>query len=108
MAMIGGKWKARILYLLVLRPLRFADLRRGLGKVSQQVLATQLRQMQADGLVTHEPSDAGSATYTLTVKGNSLYHALLPVADWGNDELANSGQIWQPPTVASTSLASAS
>ncbi|GAA4483703.1 winged helix-turn-helix transcriptional regulator [Gluconacetobacter asukensis] len=88
-AMIGGKWKARALHLLTQDAFGFAQLRRALGGVSQQVLSTQLRAMEADGLIARQdpgPGDNGAACYTATAKGRTLVDILLPVAEWGTYE----------------------
>jgi DNA-binding HxlR family transcriptional regulator len=97
-AMVGGKWKARALYLLSVRPFAFAALRRELGAVSQQVLSTQLKAMQRDGLVSTVASDdAATVLYVATPKGCALVKVLIPVAEWGTAELRASGDDWQPP-----------
>lgn len=98
--LVGGKWKARALYLLTLRPFHFAELQRALGDVSQQVLSTQLRDMQQDGLISwreaaDQPRIAGF--YDATAKGRSLVAALSPLMDWGVAELAREGLHWAPP-----------
>lgn len=99
-AMVGGKWKARALYLLSVQPFSFAALRRTLGGVSQQVLSTQLKAMQRDGLVTLAPvadGEAPAALYLATPKGCELVRVLMPVAAWGTAELQARGEDWQPP-----------
>jgi len=97
-ALVGGKWKARALYLLSVRPFAFAALRRELGGVSQQVLSTQLKAMLRDGLVSTVASDDDMATlYVATPKGCELVKVLMPVAEWGTAELRARGEDWQPP-----------
>ena len=49
---IGGKWKVSILWALSVKPRRPGDLRRGVKGISEKMLIQQLRQMEADGLVT--------------------------------------------------------
>lgn len=99
-AMVGGKWKARILYLLAHRTIAFAPLRRELGRVSQQVLSTQLRALEADGLVLRETKGDGLSTYAATDKGRELVKILLPVAAWGTRELASRGLEWRAPLIS--------
>jgi DNA-binding HxlR family transcriptional regulator len=97
-AMVGGKWKARALYLLAIRPFAFAALRRELGGVSQQVLSTQLKAMWRDGLVeTVTGEDGTTPLYVATPKGCDLVRVLMPVAEWGTAELRARGEEWQPP-----------
>ena len=98
LAMVSGKWKVRVLYLLALNDLGFAELRRAIGGVKQQVLSGLLRQFEADGLVLRARRDpqAGSC-YGLTAKGRELVGLLVPVAAWGNRLLAARGQAWAEP-----------
>jgi DNA-binding HxlR family transcriptional regulator len=51
---IGGKWKAVILYYLSKGPKRFNELRRLLPEVTQRMLTLQLRELEQDGIVHRE------------------------------------------------------
>ena len=85
LAAMGGRWKLFITYRLSDGPMHFSALRRSLPEMSAKVLAQQLREMQADGLVDRQPGGPVPApvAYALTSHGKSL----LPVADairrWG-------------------------
>jgi DNA-binding HxlR family transcriptional regulator len=85
LAAMGGRWKLFIVYRLSDGPMHFASLRRSLPEMSAKVLAEQLREMQADGLVDRESGGPVPARviYALTQHGKSL----LPVAEairyWG-------------------------
>jgi hypothetical protein len=48
---IGGKWKAVILWELHVQPRRFGELRRLLPDISEKMLIQQLRELEADGIV---------------------------------------------------------
>src|SRR5450631_319157 len=52
MATIGGKWKLIIIFYLGKECMHFAELRRSVGRISQKVLTQQLRELEADGLVS--------------------------------------------------------
>ncbi|QGZ39566.1 HxlR family transcriptional regulator [Pseudoduganella flava] len=82
---IGGKWKAVILYELHAQPVRTGELRRLLGGITEKMLIQQLREMEADGLVTRTayPEVPPRVEYSLTRAGAELNKALGPVADWG-------------------------
>lgn len=54
LTLIGNKWKVLILRDLLSGTKRFSELKRSLNGVSQKVLTTQLRAMEADGLVHRE------------------------------------------------------
>jgi DNA-binding HxlR family transcriptional regulator len=49
---IGGKWKALILWALHERPYRFGELRREVEGISEKMLIQCLREMEAGGLCT--------------------------------------------------------
>lgn len=51
---IGGRWKALILFHLFERPRRLSELRRLVPKASQKVLIQQLREMEEHGVVHRE------------------------------------------------------
>ncbi|AMW10349.1 transcriptional regulator [Streptomyces qaidamensis] len=85
MDLIGGKWKVLILWALNERPCRFGELRRELPGVTEKVLASHLREMEADGLVHREAYDEvpPRVEYSLTPRGVSLNAALEPLGAWG-------------------------
>ncbi|MCK8431791.1 helix-turn-helix transcriptional regulator [Streptomyces sp. D2-8] len=85
MDLIGGKWKVLILWALNERPCRFGELRRALPGVTEKVLASHLREMEADGLVHREAYDEvpPRVEYSLTPRGVSLNEALEPLGAWG-------------------------
>lgn len=49
--LIGGKWKGIVLYYLLGGRLRFSELKRQVGDVTQRMLTKQLRELEACGLV---------------------------------------------------------
>ncbi|WP_436949950.1 winged helix-turn-helix transcriptional regulator [Streptomyces sp. SudanB52_2052] len=89
MDVIGGKWKVLILWALNERPCRFGELRRELPGVTEKVLASHLREMEADGLVHREAYDEvpPRVEYSLTPRGRSLNAALEPLGAWGRDNV---------------------
>lgn len=83
---IGGKWKAVILWELHTQARRFGELRRLVPDISEKMLIQQLREMEADGIVNrlvfHEVPPR--VEYSTTELGKSLNDALAPLADWGD------------------------
>ena len=80
MDLIKGKWQMRIITLLHRQPLmRFSEIRRELGTISDGVLSAALRQMRTDGIVEQRTSEADERTvlYRLTKKGE----AIIPIFD---------------------------
>jgi DNA-binding HxlR family transcriptional regulator len=88
-AAVGGKWKLTIIYWLAEQPRHFAALRRQLDAVSegisQKVLAQQLRELIADGIVLQQRTGAAPAPviYSLTDYGRSALPMLELVRQWG-------------------------
>jgi DNA-binding HxlR family transcriptional regulator len=87
--MVGGKWKALILWALHHEPLRFGELRRAVAGVSEKMLIQQLREMEADELVHREVYHQvpPKVEYSLTEFGHSLNTALGPLGEWGEEHM---------------------
>jgi DNA-binding HxlR family transcriptional regulator len=83
---MSGKWKVQILWLLSFGPLRFAELRRKLEKISEKVLTDQLRQLESDGVIqrhiTH--SVPPMVAYSLNAEGEKLVPMMELLCDWGS------------------------
>lgn len=82
--LIGGKWKALILWELREGPQRFNALCRGLEGVSPKMLTQQLKEMQHDGLVLrHSYGEVPPRVdYSMTDLGQELLELLEPLGDW--------------------------
>jgi len=97
---IGGKWKARILYLIAMDPRTFGSLRRGLAGIKQQVLSEQLKALTADGILNRERMVVGNkqfSRYSLTREGWALIPVLSALSDWGTNRLRARGIVWDSP-----------
>jgi DNA-binding HxlR family transcriptional regulator len=83
---IGGKWKAVILWELHVQARRFGELRRLLPDISEKMLIQQLRELEADGIVHREAFHEvpPRVVYSETKLGATLNAALGPLADWGD------------------------
>lgn len=84
-AVVGGKWKMHLMWVLADGPVRFGRIRRQLCGVSEKVLAENLRQLEASGIVrrTLYPEVPPRVEYSLTPRGLSLNAALAPLEAWG-------------------------
>lgn len=82
---IGGKWKVLILWKLMDGTLRYSELRRALGDITHKMLAQQLRELEADGLVvrTVYPVIPPRVEYTLADAGDRLRPVVAAMAEWG-------------------------
>ena len=85
LAAVGGRWKLFVVYRLAEGPRHFAALRRSLPDVSAKVLAQQLRELQAHGLVSRERSGPVPALvfYALTTHGRSVLPLAEEIRRWG-------------------------
>lgn len=88
-AAIGGKWKLTILYWLAHGELHFAGLTRRAAPISHKVLAQQLRELEADGLVERTPTGTAPAPviYELSAYGQTLLPIIEGVRVWGERHL---------------------
>ncbi|SMF12508.1 HxlR family transcriptional regulator [Cellulosimicrobium cellulans J34] len=94
MDVVSGKWKSLILWELEDHGVRrYAELKRGLPGVSDKVLAQQLREMEADGLLVREvfPEVPPRVEHSLTEHGSALNAALESLGDWGRDRIERIG-----------------
>ena len=84
MDLVGGKWKAVILYHLQHGPKRFGELRRALISPTEAVLSNQLRQLERDGLVSREVFGSKppvKTVYSLTEFGRTFLPALTALTE---------------------------
>ncbi len=83
--LIGGKWKGVVLYHLSDGTKRFNELKRLSGSVTQRTLTKQLRELEADGLISRTvyPVVPPKVEYALTDKGRSFVPVLMALRDWG-------------------------
>lgn len=82
--MVEGKWKIDILCELGTAPRRFGRLKQALSGVSEKMLAQQLRELEADGLVHRKvfPGPTVKVVYSLTERGAALNSAAGPICQW--------------------------
>lgn len=84
--LIGGKWKGIILFHLLDGRVRFSELKRLIGCVTQRMLTKQLRELEACGLVrrTVYAEVPPRVEYELTKEGQSLEAILKSLKEWGD------------------------
>ncbi len=83
--LIGGKYKALILWHLSHRTLRFSELRSRIPKATPKMLTQQLRELETQELIHREvyPVIPPRVEYSLTETGRSLLPILVTMRDWG-------------------------
>ena len=85
--LISDRWKVLILRDLMEGTRRFGGLKKSIGSISQKVLTANLRDMEADGLLTRKvyPEVPPRVEYTLTETGYSLRSVLDAMTQWGTE-----------------------
>ena len=86
LSVIGGKWKPAIIWALTNREVaRFNNLRRALAPITQKMLTQQLRELEADGIVSRKiyAEVPPRVEYRLTPYGKTLTPIMQEMAKWG-------------------------
>lgn len=85
LTMLGNHWKYLIIRELLKGTMRFGELKKSVGKISQKVLTYNLREMEEDGILERKVFSElpPRVEYTLTDIGYSLASVLNPMAEWG-------------------------
>lgn len=90
MRILTGKWKGEILWHLGQRTLRFGELRRAIPGITQHMLTTQLRDLEAHGLVrrTIYPEVPPRVEYELTLSARDLQAVFREIRSWSEKHAA--------------------
>lgn len=83
-ALLSGKWKLEIMWLLNQRIYRFGELRKAIPGITQHMLTTQLRELEADGLVSRTvyPEVPPRVEYEITEKARGLGPTMEALTKW--------------------------
>ena len=89
MGIIGGKWKILIIFMIYNEINRFGKMGMVLKDISKQMLTTQLRELENDGIIKRiiYPEIPPRVEYFLTEKGKSLLPIIDLMKDWGYEYL---------------------
>ena len=89
---VGDKWSLLVIRELGDGRLRFSEIKRRLGSISQKMLTTTLRGLERDGFITRTvfPTVPPRVEYELTALGRDLLTPVKGLADWA---LANAERI---------------
>ncbi|ACB74454.1 winged helix-turn-helix transcriptional regulator [Opitutus terrae] len=87
---VRGRWKPSILFQLATGAKRFGELQTALGAITAQALTVQLRQLEADGVVSRAvfPEIPPRVEYALTAFGAKLSGVMEQLDAWGTEYLA--------------------
>lgn len=95
MDLVGGKWKAVILYHLKDEPKRYSELRREMPSVTEMTLSLQLKQLEKDGFVfrkVYGKKPPVKVVYSMTDLGKSFIPILEAITEWGNKLVSEKGE----------------
>lgn len=95
MDLIGGKWKAVILYHLKDTGKRYNELRKEVPHITEMTLSLQLKQLEKDGLVSRKvygKKPPIKVIYSLTDFGKTFIPVLDTITRWGNQIVSEKGE----------------
>ena len=93
---LGGKWKLPILCILeVGGTVRFGQIKKKLGRVTNVMLSQTLKELERDGIITrHQYNEVPPRVdYTMTEKGKNVIPALSLLGDWAKDYMKQENTI---------------
>lgn len=88
MSLISGKHKMVILYCLMeYEPVRFNEMKRYLGSITDKTLSNNLKELEADKLIIRKeyPQIPPKVEYSLSERGKSLMSVLDQLCIWGKE-----------------------
>lgn len=100
---LSGKWKLEIMWLLNQKIYRFGELKKGIPGITQHMLTTKLRELEADGLISRKiyAEVPPRVEYSITAKAKGLEPTMRELTSWWikykNDSLNNSKPKGRPP-----------
>ncbi len=85
MSIIGGKYKAIILWHLIDNTLRYNEIQKIIPKATPKMLSQQLKELEADGIINRKmyPVVPPKTEYSLTGLGRSLVPIIQALEKWG-------------------------
>ncbi|WP_423064346.1 winged helix-turn-helix transcriptional regulator [Burkholderia cepacia] len=86
-ALLSGKWKLEIMWLLNQRIYRFGELRKAIPGITQHMLTAQLRELEADGLISRTvfAEVPPRVEYEITEKARGLGPTMQALTAWWNE-----------------------
>jgi DNA-binding HxlR family transcriptional regulator len=87
---VGDKWSLLVMLTLADRKLRFMELKRMIGDITQRVLTQTLRNLERDGYIARKvyPTSPQTVEYWLTPLGKSLLTPMSSLLSWANSHFS--------------------
>jgi DNA-binding HxlR family transcriptional regulator len=100
LVVIGGKWKALVIWQLKTETMRFTKIMERIPMVSPRMLTKQLRELEKDALIirTVYPEVPPRVEYSLTPLGLSVVPVLEELCRWGSEYLMTNGCLFPEKT----------
>lgn len=92
LSMFAGKWKPRIIYTLALADaMRYSEIRRQIGGITDAVLTNALKELILDDIIIRQAYDEmpPRVEYRLTEKGKSIVPVLQHICEWSHEFFKN-------------------
>ncbi len=85
--LVSGKWKGLILWYLSHGTLRYGEIKKQLGTITQKMLTQTLRKLEEDRLITRKvyPVVPPKVEYTITTNGSKLIPIFSLLQEWGEE-----------------------
>jgi DNA-binding HxlR family transcriptional regulator len=90
-SVMGGKWKARIVWALIRNDvLRFSQVRVACSPISDRILSKELKELESLSLISRKeyPVVPPKTEYRLTALGRTLEPVMAAMANWGTSHRA--------------------
>ena len=86
---IGGKWKPLIVHLVRSDVNRFSKMHSAINGISKQMLTKQLRELEADGILSRKvyAEVPPRVEYTVTTYGESFFPVVDAMQKWGRKQM---------------------
>lgn len=86
---VGDKWTVLVVQYLGSGPMRFSELKRTIGGISQKMLTATLRGLERDGFVTRTvfPTIPPRVDYQLTQLGEELLTPVTALGEWARSNI---------------------
>ena len=90
---IGGTWKMPILWRLKDRVMRFSELKKDIPHITDKMLTTQLRQLEAEGFIHRKvyPVVPPKVEYSITEKGETAIPVIEMIRNYGLELMEREG-----------------
>lgn len=87
MDVVGGKYKAQIVYELINGTKRYNEIQKALPQATPRMLSKQLKELEADGVInrTLYPVVPPKTEYSLTELGQTLVPIVESLCKWGEN-----------------------